>query len=230
MDEAADKPNLRALFYMDEIFGYFPPTATPPSKLAMLTLLKQARAFGLGIILSTQNPVDLDYKGLANCGTWFIGKLQTARDKARVVEGLSAASNGELTGAKIDQWMATSGNRVFILRSIHLPDPLLFQTRWTLSYLRGPLTLPQIAILMEPQKKENPASISSPPPAKQKTELPSAPAGIQEYYLLRTEKDPFRPSPNFWQGKTSFYRCQKKNRFMANYFYGCRSAGRNSPA
>lgn len=79
--------SLRALLYMDEIFGYFPPVANPPSKLPLMTLLKQARAFGLGVVLATQNPVDLDYKGLANTGTWFIGRLQTERDKARVLEG-----------------------------------------------------------------------------------------------------------------------------------------------
>src|SRR5262249_28677942 len=129
--------SLRALLYMDEIFGYFPPSATPPSKLPMLTLLKQARAFGLGVMLATQNPVDLDYKGLANCGTWFIGKLQTERDKARVSEGLGSEKN-------LDKMMAACGNRVFILRSVHLKEPLLYQTRWALSYLRGPLTLPQI--------------------------------------------------------------------------------------
>ncbi|MCE5293540.1 MAG: DUF87 domain-containing protein, partial [Chlamydiales bacterium] len=90
--------SLRALLYMDEIFGYFPPSAMPPSKLPMLTLLKQARAYGLGIVLVTQNPVDLDYKGLANCGTWFIGKRHTERDNMRVIEGLNMASNGELDG------------------------------------------------------------------------------------------------------------------------------------
>ena len=84
--------SLRALLYMDEIFGYFPPVANPPSKMPLLTLLKQARAFGLGVVLATQNPVDLDYKGLANTGTWFIGRLQTERDKARVLDGLEGAA------------------------------------------------------------------------------------------------------------------------------------------
>ena len=92
--------SFRAILYMDEIFGYFPPVANPPSKLPLLTLLKQARAFGLGVVLATQNPVDLDYKGLANTGTWFIGRLQTERDKARVLEGLEGASAS--AGKKFD--------------------------------------------------------------------------------------------------------------------------------
>ena len=92
--------SLRALLYMDEIFGYFPPTAMPPSKLPLLTLMKQARAFGLGVVLATQNPVDLDYKGLSNAGTWFIGRLQTERDKARVIEGLLSAGGDGLDKAR----------------------------------------------------------------------------------------------------------------------------------
>ena len=99
MRKQSGTSNLRALLYMDEIFGFFPPSAMPPSKIPMLTLLKQARAFGIGVVLATQNPVDLDYKGLSNCGTWFIGKLQTERDKNRVLEGLNAASNGEMNRA-----------------------------------------------------------------------------------------------------------------------------------
>ena len=141
--------SLRAVLYMEEIFGFFPPTAMPPSKIPMLTLLKQARAFGLGIVLATQNPVDLDYKGLSNCGTWFIGKLQTDRDKSRVIEGLKTASNGEIDSAGLDKMLASTGNRTFILRSIHEKNPILFQTRWTLSYLRGPLTLAQIDSLKD---------------------------------------------------------------------------------
>lgn len=147
--------SLRAILYMDEIFGYFPPVANPPSKLPLLTLLKQARAFGLGVVLATQNPVDLDYKGLANIGTWFIGRLQTERDKARVMEGLEGAAAG--SGKKFDrpqmeQILAGLGNRVFLLNNVHEDAPEVFQTRWTLSYLRGPLTRTQIKLLMDPLK------------------------------------------------------------------------------
>jgi len=145
--------SLRAVLYMDEIFGYFPPVANPPSKQPLLTLLKQARAFGLGVVLATQNPVDLDYKGLANTGTWFIGRLQTERDKARVLEGLegAAASSGKKFDKQgMEQLLAGLGNRVFLMNNVHEDAPEVFQTRWTLSYLRGPLTRTQIKTLMEP--------------------------------------------------------------------------------
>lgn len=149
--------SLRAILYMDEIFGYFPPVANPPSKQPLLTLLKQARAFGLGVVLATQNPVDLDYKGLANTGTWFIGRLQTERDKARVLEGLEGAAVS--SGKKFDkqgmeQILAGLGNRVFLLNNVHEDAPEVFQTRWTLSYLRGPLTRTQIKTLMDPHRGE----------------------------------------------------------------------------
>jgi hypothetical protein len=147
--------SLRAILYMDEIFGYFPPVANPPSKQPLLTLLKQARAFGLGVVLATQNPVDLDYKGLANTGTWFIGRLQTERDKARVLEGLegAAASSGKKFDKQgMEQLLAGLGNRVFLMNNVHEDAPEVFQTRWTLSYLRGPLTRTQIKTLMDPLK------------------------------------------------------------------------------
>jgi hypothetical protein len=149
--------SLRAILYMDEIFGYFPPVANPPSKAPLLTLLKQARAYGLGVVLATQNPVDLDYKGLANTGTWFIGRLQTERDKARVLEGLegAAASSGKkFDKQQMEQLLAGLGSRVFLLNNVHEDAPEFFQTRWTLSYLRGPLTRTQIKTLMEPVKRE----------------------------------------------------------------------------
>lgn len=143
--------SLRALLYMDEVFGYLPPTANPPSKAPMLTLLKQARAFGLGCVLSTQNPVDLDYKALSNAGTWFLGRLQTERDKMRVLDGLEGAS--AVTGASFDRAMADGllsglGKRVFLMNNVHDREPTLFRTRWALSYLRGPLTREQIRTLM----------------------------------------------------------------------------------
>lgn len=155
--------SLRAIMYMDEIFGYFPPVANPPSKLPLLTLLKQARAFGLGMILTTQNPVDLDYKGLANCGTWFIGKLQTERDKSKVFEGIKSSSNTEIKTDTFDKMIAQTGNQNFILLNVHEKEPVLFKSRWALSYLRGPLTLAQIQTLEQytPEqvvaKKETPS-------------------------------------------------------------------------
>jgi len=155
--------SLRAILYMDEVFGYFPPTANPPSKKPMLTLLKQARAFGLGCVLATQNPVDLDYKGLSNAGTWFLGRLQTERDKERVLGGLESASAS--AGAHLDRKEAEkilSGlkSRVFLMHNVHEDHPALFHTRWALSYLRGPLSREQIAGLMGPKKAS-----AAPPPA-----------------------------------------------------------------
>lgn len=156
---------LRALLYMDEIFGYFPPTAQPPSKAPMLTLLKQARAFGLGIVLATQNPVDLDYRGLSNTGTWFIGRLQTERDKMRVIEGLTSAAAGEgLDRATLDRLLANLGSRVFLMRNVHEDAPVLFETRWCMSYLRGPLSPAQVGALMADRKAAAlPAAESSAP-------------------------------------------------------------------
>jgi len=147
--------SLRAVLYMDEIFGYFPPVANPPSKLPLLTLLKQARAFGLGVVLATQNPVDLDYKGLANTGTWFIGRLQTERDKQRVMEGLEGAAASQGVGfdkEAMERTLAGLGSRVFLMNNTHEDAPEVFQTRWALSYLRGPLTRNQIKLLMSSRK------------------------------------------------------------------------------
>ncbi|MBK6733364.1 MAG: DUF87 domain-containing protein [bacterium] len=135
--------SLRAMLYMDELFGFMPPTANPPSKTPLLTLLKQARASGLGVVLATQNPVDLDYKGLANAGTWFIGKLQTERDKERMLEGLAAAA-GAADPATLASLIGGLKSRVFLLHNVHESAPALLHTRWTMSYLGGPLTREQI--------------------------------------------------------------------------------------
>src|SRR5512137_1863827 len=159
MRQQSGTTSLRAILYMDEIFGYFPPTANPPSKQPLLTLLKQARAFGLGVVLATQNPVDLDYKGLSNAGTWFIGRLQTDRDKQRVLDGLEGAavsSSGGFDRAKMEQTLAGLGNRVFLMNNTHEDAPVVFQTRWVMSYLRGPLTRNQIKALMDPLKAASP--------------------------------------------------------------------------
>ncbi len=147
--------SLRALLYMDEVFGFFPPTAEPPSKKPLLTLMKQARAYGLGVILTTQNPADLDYKGLTNAGTWFIGKLQAERDKERMLAGLETASAGEnaLNKRQLSKIISSLGSRVFLLHNVHEDEPVIFQTRWAMSYLRGPLSREQVADLMEPVKQ-----------------------------------------------------------------------------
>ena len=157
--------SLRAILYMDEIMGYFPPTAEPPSKKPMLTLLKQARAFGVGCVLATQNPVDRDYKGLSNTGTWFIGRLQTERDKLRVLDGLEGAGGG-LDRADMDRLLSAVGKRVFLLHNVHERAPITFHTRWAMSYLRGPLTRQQIGTLMAPRKRAAARAEPAPTPAQ----------------------------------------------------------------
>lgn len=146
--------SLKALLYMDEIFGYFPPTANPPSKKPMMLLLKQARAFGVGVLLATQNPVDLDYKGLSNIGSWFVGHLQTRQDQDRVIAGIVGASDGQLDMAAVREILVDMKGRQFLLNSVHLEEPVLFETRWVMSYLKGPMAKNDIRKLMEIKKKE----------------------------------------------------------------------------
>ena len=143
---------LKTLLYMDEIFGFFPPSKNPPSKEPMLLLLKQARAFGVGVVLSTQNPVDLDYKGLANIGTWFIGRLQTTQDVERVIDGLGGKVGSSFDKNEIKALLSNLAKRTFFLKSAHLDDIRLFTTRWVLSYLKGPLKKDEIATLMAQKK------------------------------------------------------------------------------
>jgi len=184
--------SLRAILYMDEIFGYFPPVANPPSKTPLLTLLKQARAYGLGVVLATQNPVDLDYKGLSNAGTWFLGRLQTERDKMRVLEGLegaAASASSTFNRGRLEQILAGLGNRVFLMHNTHEDEAVVFQTRWAMSYLRGPLTREQIKVLMEPFKGKSPATkppqkavaASAPPPIS--ASAPTPPAEVEQYFI-----------------------------------------------
>jgi hypothetical protein len=139
--------SLRALLYFDEIFGYLPPVSNPPSKQTMLRMLKQARAFGVGQVLVTQNPVDLDYKALSNAGTWCIGKLQTDQDKQRLLDGLESAMAGGLDRQEYDRMISTLNKRVFLMHNIHEKEPVLMQTRWVMNYMAGPLTRNQIPAL-----------------------------------------------------------------------------------
>jgi len=168
MRQQSGTASLRAMLYMDEIFGYFPPVANPPSKLPLLTLLKQARAYGLGVVLATQNPVDLDYKGLSNTGTWLIGRLQTERDKERVLEGLegaAATSGGKFDRAQMGEVLAGLGNRVFLMHNVRDDVPITIESRWTMSYLRGPLTRDQIKKLMNPVRSAVLAATNAAPQA-----------------------------------------------------------------
>lgn len=174
--------SLRALVYFDEIAGFLPPVANPPSKAPLLTLLKQARAFGLGLTVATQNPVDLDYKALANAGTWILGRLQTDRDKARVLDGLEGAAGPAGTGfdrAQIDRLLSSLGKRVFLLHNVHEKEPVLFETRWALSYLRGPLGRDEI------KKLSGPATQVPTVPA-----VPPVPKGLVPKELVPTVQAP----------------------------------------
>ena len=166
--------SLRTILYFDEIFGYLPPVSNPPSKEPMLRMLKQARAFGVGLVLVTQNPVDVDYKALSNAGTWFIGKLQTDQDKQRLLDGLQGAMSGDINRSVFDRLISTLGKRVFLLHNVHAPasatkeGPQLFRTRFVMNYLAGPLTRAQIPLLNQLKNVQSsypPVTLSSAQPA-----------------------------------------------------------------
>jgi Helicase HerA, central domain len=191
--------SLRALLYMDEIFGYLPPSANPPSKRPMMTILKQGRAFGLGCLLATQNPVDLDYKALSNIGTWFLGRLQTERDKLRVLDGLEGAAgsqNAKFDRSSMEKLISGLGNRVFLMNNVHEDAPVIFHVRWVMSYLTGPLTRSQIKLLMDPKRgdfmkaaaptaAENPMGMPgmNAKPAAAPASRPNVGAGITEIFV-----------------------------------------------
>jgi hypothetical protein len=200
--------SLRTLVYMDEIFGYLPPSANPPSKKPLMTLLKQGRAFGVGCLLATQNPVDLDYKALSNIGTWFLGRLQTERDKLRVLDGLEGAAGAQdskFDRGEMEKLLSGLGNRVFLMNNVHEDHPVLFQVRWAMSYMTGPLTRNQIKNLMDSKRDEFPSNSSkgstapdtaagmpgfgSPPPEVAAGVRPALGAGIVEKFAppLRNE-------------------------------------------
>ncbi len=180
--------DLRALAYMDEVAGYVPPTAAPPAKKPILTILKQGRAFGLGLVLSTQNPVDLDYKAMSNAGTWLVGRLQTENDKARVLEGLRSAAGGTDI-ATLDAAIGALQKRQFMVVSAKDSRPRVFGTRWAMSYLRGPLTKEQVQQLMsEAPRPVQPPAPAGPAPATplaadETSVAPAAAPGVTVSYL-----------------------------------------------
>ena len=207
--------SLRAMFYMDEIYGYLPPVANPPSKKPMMILLKQARAFGLGLLLATQNPVDLDYKALSNIGTWFLGRLQTERDKMRVIDGLEGAittQGAKFERGEIDKALSGLGNRVFLMNNVHEDGPSVFMVRWTMTYLRGPVSRTEIKALMDPVRPKKAAAPAAseddgfaPPGAKEASNVtrniikPKLPDGVEEYFQnveagIPAEKLCYRPA------------------------------------
>ena len=199
--------SLKALLYMDEIFGYFPPSSNPPSKQPMLTLLKQARSFGVGVILSTQNPVDIDYKGLSNIGTWFIGRLQTKQDIEKVIDGLSGASDDAIDKKELEKTISNLEKRTFIMKNINEEKIKIFKTRWVLSYLKGPISKDDIKKLMKDkieklkigkkkdkipsgQSKQTKAKISSKDFIK-----PILPKIIDQKYLFNSQNDEYSLQP-----------------------------------
>jgi hypothetical protein len=179
--------SLRAIVYMDEIFGFLPPVENPPSKRPFLTLLKQARAFGVGVVVATQNPVDLDYKALSNAGTWFVGRLQTERDKTRLADGLAGAAGGSLDAAELARTIGSLEKRVFLMHNVHETKPVLFQSRWAMSYLAGPMTRDQLRALAGRARREEKSSAVSPPeiataPATASGAAPVLPADVTQLF------------------------------------------------
>lgn len=185
----AGRGTLRAIVYFDEIHGYLPPIATPPSKAPMLRMLKQARAFGVAQLLATQNPVDVDYKALSNAGTWFIGKLQAERDKQRLLDGLEGAAQGGFKRADYDKIISALDKRIFLLHNVHEKDAQIFETRWAMNYLAGPLTRQQIpqlnALAGNLAKQKAGAPTDSNKESNMEDTLsskPMAPNGVQEVF------------------------------------------------
>jgi hypothetical protein len=221
MRQQKGTPSLRTMLYMDEIFGFFPATSSPPSKKPMLILLKQARAYGVGVVLATQNPVDLDYKGLSNIGSWFLGRLQTRQDKDRVMDGLIKNSADSLSKNEIGSLLSNMKKRTFLLKSAHLDRLSLFQTRWVLSYLRGPLSKPEIKRLMEEKNairnesrmEEDTSDINEENAISKKTaSFPLISDKIKQYFLDNSpykEKVIFEPKI-LLKGKIKYYSASKK--------------------
>ncbi|MCW8821906.1 MAG: DUF87 domain-containing protein [Sulfurovum sp.] len=204
---------LKTLLYMDEIFGFFPPTKSPPSKEPMLLLLKQARAFGVGVVLSTQNPVDLDYKGLSNIGTWFIGRLQTTQDIERVIDGLGGKVGSSFDKKEIKNLLSNLKKRTFFLKSAHLDDIRLFNTRWVMSYLKGPLKRDEISMLMQEQKSVQNIEVESVEAMVEKRSAlesyQNIDASIPQYYETdASEQNIFLPTLGA-KVKIHFYQQQK---------------------
>ncbi len=218
--------SLRALLYMDEIYGYLPPSANPPSKKPMMTMLKQGRAFGLGCLLATQNPVDLDYKALSNIGTWWLGRLQTERDKMRVLDGLegaAASQDGNFDRKSMEELLAGLGSRVFLMNNVHEDVPVVFHVRWVMSYLRGPLTRRKIKELMDPKRDkfvadekepavgDNPMGMpSAKAESKETVTRPAVPDEVEERFLtIAGESDGVEYRPYLLRAATVFFNSTK---------------------
>lgn len=135
---------LRALVVFDEVYGFMPPhPSNPPTKRPLVALMKQARAFGVGVVVATQNPMDLDYRALSNAGFWCIGRLQTDADRARVLDGLMGSVSAlRRTETELGRYLQHLAPRWFILQNTHVPnaEPVVLNPRHAISLLRGPMT------------------------------------------------------------------------------------------
>ncbi len=134
---------LKALVVFDEVYGFLPPhPANPPTKRPLVALMKQARAFGVGVVVATQNPMDLDYRALSNAGLWCIGRLQTDADRARVTEGLASSVGAGTDAKELNRSLSRLAPRWFVMRNAHVPEAgsVLLNPRHTMSLMRGPLT------------------------------------------------------------------------------------------
>ncbi len=218
--------SLRAIVYFDEIFGYMPPLGNPPSKTVMLRMLKQARAFGVGMVLATQNPVDVDYKGLSNTGTWFIGKLGTEQDKARLLDGLTSATAGAVDVKELDRLISGIGKRVFLMRNVHEKKPLLFQTRWAMNYLAGPLTRAQIPALnaLKGAERATAAAQATRPAAADSVEpKPAAPGTAEAVGTMTRPPVPSGAGEYFLPANTSLTEAAAEHRYTLDP--GARESG-----
>jgi DNA helicase HerA-like ATPase len=138
---------LRALIVFDEVYGFLPPhPANPPTKRPLVALMKQARAFGVGVVIATQNPMDLDYRALSNAGLWCVGRLQTDADRARVLDGLAASIDASREdAAELGRTVQRLGNRWFVVKNSHAQSgPVLLNPRYAMSWMRGPMTRVEI--------------------------------------------------------------------------------------
>lgn len=212
--------SLKAILYMDEIFGYFPPTQNPPSKLPMLTLLKQARSFGIGVVLSTQNPIDIDYKGLSNIGTWFIGRLQTKQDKERVIDGLSTSNN--IDKSTLLNQISNLKKRTFIMKNINETELKVFKTRWVLSYLKGPISKNDIKFLMKDRIRKTKATqaYEIKENMSQKVSQPIVSTDIEQAYMYRSQSQHYDLQPYLLISSTiNFFSASKNINIQHEYSY-----------
>jgi hypothetical protein len=141
--------------------------------------------------------VDVDYKALSNAGTWMVGRLQTDQDKQRLLDGLESATGG-IKRAEFDRLISGLGKRIFLYHNVHEKQPEVFQTRWAMSYLAGPLTLTQVpqlnelaGVLPRTEKRRSSGRASATATTREagsaSAEKPAV-SGISEYFIASNER------------------------------------------